>query len=252
MLDREWCLKMAILKILMSHEGLLTLRQISLSCASTSFTRLMFLLLTKFSRHHSCKTIRRWVQTAAPQHDCTDAFPGVLALPHLVAADFLKSSVDVEQRHVVSFTGGELLAHSLHLFPPCRGVIKHAVHWEQGHDAQDLLGAGELGGQQDGLWHRANDAHYSITLLYTILWLGCECVLHQYKIQGLNKTKQNTDKHHIENLLEVFFFYFNLGISGLQRETGHLLSQSSEENLALLPLHSYQLLQMLHSRTHGL
>lgn len=33
-----------------------TFRQISLSCAWISFTRLMFLLLTKFSRHHSCNS----------------------------------------------------------------------------------------------------------------------------------------------------------------------------------------------------
>lgn len=88
---------------------------------------------------------------AAQRGRCTDAFSGDLALPHLVAADFLKSSVDVEQRHVVSLTGGELLAHSQHLFPPCGGVVEHAVHRQQRNDAQHLLGAGELRRKQDGL-----------------------------------------------------------------------------------------------------
>lgn len=46
-----------------------TLRQISFSCAWTSFTRPMFLLLTKFSRHHSCtkhwiiKCLTSWVNS---------------------------------------------------------------------------------------------------------------------------------------------------------------------------------------------
>lgn len=150
------------------YKDLFTLRQISLSCASTSFTRLMFLLLTKFSRHHSWKTSGQCVQTAARRGRCTDASAGDLAPPHLVTADFLESSVDVEQRHVVPLTGDELLAHSEHLFPPSGGVVKHAVHRQQGHDAQDLLGAGELGGQQDGLCDGANQADESTVSQFSV------------------------------------------------------------------------------------
>lgn len=48
--------------------------------------------------------------------------------PYFVTADFLKSPVNVEQGHVVSFTGAELLARGEHLFPPGRRVVKHGVH----------------------------------------------------------------------------------------------------------------------------
>lgn len=43
-----------------------------------------------------------------------------------------------------------------------------------------------------------------------------------------------------------------LGVSGLQREAGHLFAQSGEENLAVIPLQSTQQLQMIHSRADGL
>lgn len=58
---------------------------------------------------------------------------------HLVPADFLERPVDVEQGQVVSFAGGELLAHGQHLVPPCGRVVQHGVHRQQRHDAQDLL-----------------------------------------------------------------------------------------------------------------
>lgn len=125
-----------------------------------------------------------------------DACSGDLALPHLVAADFLKSSVDVEQRHVVSFTGGELLAHSEHLLPPCRGVVKHAVHRQQGHDAQHLLGAGELRRQQDGLRDRAN-SHYSLSHKVCCKW-------------KFSKTTQNTEKHNVVFNFRVLLLHGNL------------------------------------------
>lgn len=47
---------------------------------------------------------------------------------HLVTADFLECSVDVEQGHVVSLTRSELPARREHLFPPRRRVVQHRVH----------------------------------------------------------------------------------------------------------------------------
>ena len=53
-------------------------------------------------------------------------------------------------------------------------------------------------------------------------------------------------------LLLFVWSTFYLGISWLQGEARHLLSESSEENLALLPLQGSQQLQVLHSRVNGL
>lgn len=131
-----------------------TLRQISLSCAWTSFTRPMFLLLTKFSRHHSCSRDH----VTAQQLDFIDV-PSLVHRTHLVTADFLERSVNVQQCHVVSFTGHELLAHREHLVPPGRRVVQHGVHGQQRHDAQNLLRAREVRGQQDGLvWSKQKSA----------------------------------------------------------------------------------------------
>jgi len=70
---------------------------------------------------------------------------------HLITADFLEGSVDVEQRYVVSFAGGELLASSEHLFPLGRRVKQYSVHGQQRYDAQNLIRAGVVRRQQDGL-----------------------------------------------------------------------------------------------------
>lgn len=70
---------------------------------------------------------------------------------HLVTADFLESPVNVEQRHVVSFAGTELFACGEHLLPPGGRVEQHCVHRQQRYDAQNLLSAGEVWRQQDGL-----------------------------------------------------------------------------------------------------
>lgn len=70
---------------------------------------------------------------------------------HLITADFLEGSVDVEQRYVVSFAGGELLASSEHLFPLGRRVKQYSVHRQQRYDAQNLIRAGVVRRQQDGL-----------------------------------------------------------------------------------------------------
>lgn len=68
---------------------------------------------------------------------------------------------------MVPLAGGELLARGEHVFPPCGGVVEDAVHRQQGHDAQHLLGAGELRGQQDGLWDEdANVIVRDVNILY--------------------------------------------------------------------------------------
>lgn len=56
---------------------------------------------------------------------------------------------------MVSFAGGELLAHGEHLLPACGRVVEHGVHRQQRHDAQNLLGTGVVGGQQDRLPNEA-------------------------------------------------------------------------------------------------
>lgn len=91
------------------------------------------------------------------------------SLPHLIPADFLERPINVEQCHEVSFTGGELLARSEHLFPSGRRVIQHSVHWQQWHNAQNLLGTGVVRGQQDCLWDGANKVgrcHNQLNLCY--------------------------------------------------------------------------------------
>ena len=89
---------------------------------------------------------------------CAISFMAALCFSHiracvadLIARDFLEGSVDVEQGHVVSLTGGELPACGEHLVAARRRVVQHRVHREQRHDAQHLLRAGEVWGQQDGL-----------------------------------------------------------------------------------------------------
>ena len=52
---------------------------------------------------------------------------------------------------MVSLAGGELPARGEHLVTAGRRVVQHRVHREQGNDAQHLLRAGEVWGQQDGL-----------------------------------------------------------------------------------------------------
>jgi len=184
----------------------------------------MFLLLTKFSRHHSCRSRRSSatsrllgrLRRLSHTHDIPSS-----SSTYLVAADFLERPVNVEQRHVVSFAGGKLLACGEHLLPPGGRVKQHGVHRHQRHDAQNLLAAGEVGGQQDGLsdeTHEAGGRHTVISFGWSVrrrlpLSVSMRRVWHAF-----------------------LFVCFYLGISGLQREACHLLSQNGEESLPLLPL----------------
>lgn len=72
-------------------------------------------------------------------------------MTHLVPTDFLEGPVDAEEGHMVSLAGDEFLAHGEHLVSAGRGVAEHGVHRQQRDDGQNLLCAGKLWGDQDGL-----------------------------------------------------------------------------------------------------
>lgn len=78
-------------------------------------------------------------------------------LCYLISADFLERSVNVEEGHVVSFAGDELLACCQHLLSPGWGVVENSIHWQQRNDAQYLLRTGELWRQKDRLQDRAKE-----------------------------------------------------------------------------------------------
>ena len=45
---------------------------------------------------------------------------------------------------MIALAGNELPARGLDFLPPSRRVVQHAVHGQERHDSQHLLGAGEV------------------------------------------------------------------------------------------------------------
>lgn len=88
---------------------------------------------------------------------------------YLISTDFLEGPVDVQQGHMVSFTGDEFFAHSKHLVSACRRVVEHGVHGEQRDNGQNLFGTGEVWRDQDGLQKKKKEPFSSTHLDFELI-----------------------------------------------------------------------------------
>lgn len=217
-----------------------TLRQISLSCVWTSLTRPMFLLLTKFSRHHSFNSRHMQYYKAVSATKFDFWISDFAFLPLLIKLYW-------PYYHWFSWTPCKCWAVSCGLLHwSWTSCVQQAPlpSWREGYTAQcPLIAETQCSKSPPNRSSRGTTgwsvrrSKQSREVLQEFLSGLCTCPMCCGVQVGTFVITPTTASIYVMLCISK---HFHLGISGLQREACHLLSQSSEEHLPLLPLYSSQ------------